>query len=226
MSYILDALRRADAERQRGSVPGLNTPAVPLATGAALASGGRRRGLAMALAAALGVAVLLGLGLGLGQLWWRSAHAPASVGTPAVAAAVAPAAGSTAVTPGDPPAPAAPMPSIAPALAAAPVPPPVVLVMPAPTPPTPPVPAMPAEAPPASARLPTLAELPEALRRQVPPLALGGGMYSEQASQRLVIVNGQVAHEGSEVAPGVRLLQIRPKSVVFGVGGQRFEAAL
>src|SRR5256885_16464797 len=29
MSYILDALRKADAERERGSVPGLHTQSVP-----------------------------------------------------------------------------------------------------------------------------------------------------------------------------------------------------
>ena len=30
MSYILDALRRAEAERGRGAVPGLHPPAVPV----------------------------------------------------------------------------------------------------------------------------------------------------------------------------------------------------
>src|SRR5690349_16146702 len=33
MSYILDALRKADAERERGSVPGLHTQSVPAVSG-------------------------------------------------------------------------------------------------------------------------------------------------------------------------------------------------
>ena len=92
--------------------------------------------------------------------------------------------------------------------------------------------AAPASPPPASARLtadtrvPALASLPEALRRQLPPLALGGGMYAEQPAQRLVLVNGQVAHEGDDLGRGLRLLQIRPRSVVFAFGEQMFELAL
>ncbi|HRN66415.1 MAG TPA: hypothetical protein PLA98_16395, partial [Alicycliphilus sp.] len=39
MSYILDALRRAQAERGRGSVPDLHTPATPV-TGLPVARAG------------------------------------------------------------------------------------------------------------------------------------------------------------------------------------------
>lgn len=69
--------------------------------------------------------------------------------------------------------------------------------------------------------VPWLADLP-ALRAQLPPLTVAGGMYSDQADQRLVIVNGQVVREGETVAPGVRLEQIRPRSAVFSHQGQRF----
>jgi general secretion pathway protein B len=84
----------------------------------------------------------------------------------------------------------------------------------------------PAETPPAAARVPTLAELPDAIRQQVPPLTLGGGVYSTQATQRLVIVNGQVVHEGDQPAAGLRVVQIRPRSVVFSFRGQQFELGL
>ena len=53
MSYILDALRRADAERERGAVPGLHSQ--PVAAPETIATPARRRwplGLAVALAAA------------------------------------------------------------------------------------------------------------------------------------------------------------------------------
>jgi len=47
-------------------------------------------------------------------------------------------------------------------------------------------------------------------------------MYSENASHRMLIVGGQVFHEGEEPAPGLKLELIRPKSAVFLYRGQRF----
>ena len=49
-----------------------------------------------------------------------------------------------------------------------------------------------------------------------------GGVYSQNAAQRMLIVNGQVFNEGSEVAPGVKLEEVRPKQAVLSFGGQRF----
>ena len=43
MSYILDALRRADAERERGAVPGLHAQPVPPVSADAAGSGGPGR---------------------------------------------------------------------------------------------------------------------------------------------------------------------------------------
>lgn len=74
--------------------------------------------------------------------------------------------------------------------------------------------------------MPTLAELPPDLRRLVPPLAMGGSVYSAQPSARIVIVNGQVFQEGQTLAPDLQLEQIRPKSAVFSIRGQRFEMPL
>jgi len=68
-----------------------------------------------------------------------------------------------------------------------------------------------------------LTELPEDVRRQVPPMALGGSVYSPQPASRMVIVNGQVTREGSTLGPDLRLEHIGPKSAVFSVRGQRFE---
>jgi general secretion pathway protein B len=77
----------------------------------------------------------------------------------------------------------------------APVPPP---------PPTPPVAGLPADA---------------------PKLVLSGGVYSTNPAQRMLIVNGQVFNEGSEVAPGVKLEQIKPRTVVLGFRGARYTVA-
>ena len=244
MSYILDALRRADAERQRGAVPGLH--AQPLSAALANGAPGRpalpRRWRVGGWAAA---AVLL---VGALLLWLRAGP------------------------PGAPPAPplaGGPVPASPPPVAAAPrqtAPPPASLSLPQPAPqpaplalpPLPPLPATPpatpraepaptarraapatpalplasmspaaasaaAASPAAAPRLPMLAELPEATRRALPALVVGGSMYADQAALRMVILNGQVVHEGDRLAPDLRVQQIRLKSVVLDFRGQPFE---
>ena len=48
-----------------------------------------------------------------------------------------------------------------------------------------------------------------------PKLVISGGVYSTNPAQRMLIVNGQVFNEGSEVGPGVVLEQIKPKAAVL-----------
>lgn len=88
------------------------------------------------------------------------------------------------------------------------------------------VPAAAAESRATAARVPGLAELPEDMRRLVPAMAMGGSVYSTQASARMIVVNGQVLQEGAQLTPELRLEQIRPKSAVFSVRGQPFEVPL
>lgn len=78
----------------------------------------------------------------------------------------------------------------------------------------------------APARVPNLAELPGDLRQQVPAMSIGGSVYSPQASARMIVVNGQVFQEGNALTPELVLEQIRPKSAVFTIRGQRFEVPL
>ena len=75
------------------------------------------------------------------------------------------------------------------------------------------------------ARLPRLAELPEALRRELPPLAFGGAMDSPQPASRMLIVNGQLLHEGDQPAAGLTLQTIRLRSAVFDYKGTQFEVS-
>jgi general secretion pathway protein B len=74
----------------------------------------------------------------------------------------------------------------------------------------------------ASAPLPWLAELPEETRRQVATLTITGAVYSENPSQRLLLVNGQVLPQGSLVVPEVTLEEIRERHSVFNFRGTRF----
>jgi len=73
-------------------------------------------------------------------------------------------------------------------------------------------------------RVGTLAELPDTVRQQLPALAISGATYSENPQYRMVIVNGQVLHEGDTAAPGVVLEKIRQKEVVLRTQGYRYAA--
>ncbi len=224
MSYILEALRKADAERERGSVPDLHAQLLP--SGAAQVQAEAPRA---SLLPWLAVGVLLAIVAG-GAWFAIGRDAPvAVVMAPPVAAsaAVAPAA-SAAEAVASAAAASAAM-AAAPRSAAAPPPTPKSKTAAVRRPP--PAKSAKAAAPaPADkalpARVPTLSELPGELRQQVPQLAIGGSVYSPQASARMVIVNGQVFQEGSSLAPALKLEQIRQKAAVFSIQGQLFELPL
>ena len=226
MSYILEALRKADAERERDPARGIHAqPVRPVVT--AQDARWRRPGVIVGAVALLAIAVA--------ATFWRPAP-PASApvtapGAPAVAVARAPAAAAApaaaVLQPPPPPmpvpAPTAPTPVVA---KAAPAPaaktaPAAVPASSAPAPATaaPAVvaPAVPAPAPAASERILAMAEAPPDVQR----LAISGGVYSDNPAQRMLIVSGQVVSEGAEIAPGIVLEQIRPKSAVVRVRGMR-----
>jgi len=215
MSYILDALQRADTERERGTVPGLH--AQPLAAPTRQRDRWPRSTLWMLLLVACGVAALL-------AGWWfgRGSTSPMAT-TPAPAVRL-----------GTPPAAPPPLPTVA---VVTPMPPaPVAAVAAVSSPVTPPaaaphkattMPNDPPKAPAAaaSAPLPWLAELPEETRRQIATLAITGAVYSNNPGQRLLLVNGQVLPQGSPVVPEVTLEEIREHHSVFSFRGSRFRLA-
>jgi len=220
MSYILDALRKADAQRERDPARGIHAQPV-----AVTAAGERARpGARTALWAGLAVGLVL-----LAYVGWHLTRAT-PVPPPAPAAALpAPAAAPV-------PAPVAevPAPPQAPAPATAVMPPAPPAVVQAPPPPAPAPAPMPAQAqapaPAAAAAAAPAPQLPVAAGAEVrtgappdaPKLAITGGVYSADKSQRMLIVNGQVFNEGAEPAPGVRLEQIRPNTAVLSFRGQRY----
>jgi general secretion pathway protein B len=240
MSYILDALKRADAERERGAVPGLH--ARQLTTSGNQPAAGKRSRLGLA------IAVLLTLGILLVGLWlWQKpdgATQLAGVQPTALKAttSVPLAAPVSALTPAPSPAPAAqPAPAAAvlptvsassPAIGAA------VNATPTPTPAK-----TPAQKPLPSAKVaashvtptatatttsvapPLLSELSEDFRRALPPLTVGGAVYSDNPGQRLLLVNGQVVTQGGPAAAEVTLEEIGARSSVFSYRGTRFRLA-
>ena len=225
MSYILDALKKADAERERdaAAVPDLHAQADTAARDA-----GSSARYPLWLLLALGAALLV-----LGLLAWRwLIAAPADVALPDVQAqapapAPAPAPASQAIATPPAPAPLAP-----PAIAAYRPPPARAAALPAvAAPPKPTAAAAPTQSPkPASiasaatqARLYQLAELPADIRAQLPALAVGGSVHSPKAGSRIVILNGQVFREGDQPVAGLTVEQIGLKSTVLAFRGARFE---
>jgi general secretion pathway protein B len=244
MSYILDALRRADAERDRGAVPGLYTQPA-LADGAAPERALWPWAATAVVVVAGGVALVNVLVAGPESTPGAAQTpvlAPAPVGVPAgpmtppavapsVATQPAPAPSTAAAPSARAAAPAAPPrnPPVARPREVAKAPPgtrPGTRAEPVPAPPA--MPAVVPVAPPkatdaeAGSRVLTLNELSDDVRRSLPALAINGASYSETPAHRMLIANGQVYREGEEPAPGLVLEQIRAKSAVLRWRGVRY----
>ncbi|WP_295638770.1 general secretion pathway protein GspB [uncultured Methylibium sp.] len=252
MSYILDALRRADSERERGAVPGLHAQ-----PGAASSDDDEGTAASAGTNPLVWVIVALALVL-LGSLAWNmmsGGDTPATVEPVAVAPmpVPAPAPPPVAIVVAAPPAPA-PIPAIAPTPAPAPkeaaparATPELPLDKPLPRPQRPaaeprkaepapaaskpaavpgkPEPATPTDTPATEPRLYAVNELPDDVRRALPLLAFGGSVYSETPANRILIINGQVYNEGGRPTPDVVLEQIRLKSAVLRFRSYRYEVA-
>ncbi len=65
-------------------------------------------------------------------------------------------------------------------------------------------------------------ELPGALRQELPEIKLGGYIYSANVAERSMLINGKLLREGDQLAPGLRLEQMRPDGVVFQYKDVRF----
>jgi general secretion pathway protein B len=235
VSLILDALRKADAqrERERGAVPGLHAQPVTVPSSESPAPPGQRPGLWIAVAAGL-VAAAAAAWLMAGRQSLQPAAVPAPVQAPmAVAPASAPPKSAEPATP----APSVPPAAVANAPAAAPQP----VAEPAPWPSAdrsrlpaaeaaaPSAVGAPAKAaPPPSAAAPEPAilsrqQLPEAIRAQLPPLAVGGSIYSASPADRSVILDGRIYRENDRLGADLTLEQIGAKSAVLRYKGYRFE---
>ena len=228
MSYILDALRRADAERERGNVPGLHTQPAPVPhaddgrTGRAPAWVWPAAGVAVAV-----IAALAWLALGRDAAPPERAAGLAEVAVAPVAPQVVPPQPLPAAVPAPITAPAAVQPaSAAPTPRAATAAPPrkpaaVVAGAPAKPPRVTSATTSATTTTTAESRLYKPTELPDDVRKEVLALVVGGAMYSQTPANRMLIVNGQLFHEGDTLAPGLTLEQIKLKSAVLKLKGYR-----
>ncbi len=244
MSYILEALKKAQAERQLGNAPTIHAPAPSYA---APAFSGNRKPLLVGLGAGV-LVVAAGAAFLLRQ---PPAVAPVPVPAPApvqvagapvpVAPAPAPAPAIIVPAPVEPaaeaPAPAetaararpdVAVPVAAPPRHADPEPPrrdeAVVAI---PEPPRAPVLSAAPSAAPASAddSVGPVQSLPEALQRELPKVAFGGYIYSPNPAERLLLVDKMLRREGEEVAPGLVLERLLPKAAIMNFRGYRYRVA-
>lgn len=236
MSYILDALRRADAERERGEVPGLQSQQQHAALDDEEAAPTRSRWM---LAAIFALVIALVAAVGWNFVGGEPPRSPVVVAVapvpvpvpiappPTVTVATA---SSVAATPA--PAPpsvatarlAEPRPAVrrAPASSPSTAPPATPSALATSAPPNKPPTAVPRAAAP-EARIYARAELPADVQRELPQVAIGGASYSNDAASRMVIINGQVFHEGDKIAAGLVLEKIKLKAAVLAYKGWRYQ---
>jgi general secretion pathway protein B len=216
MSYILDALKKAEADRKLGEAVSLHDPA-PAPAPNWVEPTDTASHTSVWLMAGAGGTLAACLGLVLGAWWWSSASSsqPSQADLPPQASLTAPI--------GRPASSGAPthmgvatVPS--PAMPAADS---VQLPMPArASPPTKhtnkPSNGQTTAAP--SSQQPE--PLPASIRQQLPALVVGGAMYADVPANRMVVINGNVLHEGDAISPGLVLENIALKAATVRYQGK------
>ena len=227
MSYILDALRRADAERERGAVPSIHAQQFALLPGED--EPGARSRMPLWIIGVLAIALL-------GALAWNFLGHDAP---PTVAAVRAPLPATAAAPPAMAAAPLVPAaaPSTPNAVAAAPAPEAAAAAKKVNRKPVRKVEAA-ASAPTTAAARSTVApeapgagekriyaqrDLPDAVRKELPNVTVSGSTYSTNSASRMLMINGQIFHEGDSVFKGLVLQQIRQRAAVFAYKGYQYE---
>jgi general secretion pathway protein B len=216
MSFILDALRKSEHERERRALPGLVESPVSRQAPSTLAW----------VLGTFGVLLVLNAAILLYVLLRPATTSPAPVPAPAPVATVLPPPVAAAVragpnlAPGDPSRirPLAAEVAAADPMQEVPEPPPVThRVAPEPAPAI-----APGRAPINGTVWPTLRQLPAAEASTLPPLNLDLHVYSSIAAQRFVIINGQRVREGGQLHEGLTVEQITPEGALLNRQGKRF----
>lgn len=217
MSFILDAIKKSDRQRQRGAAPTL------LSVPAAIVEPRQPPGFFFLMAAA----VVLSAGIAIG---WLRPWQPEKV-TPAQAPAPTPASAQPVeLIPRPLPAAALPLQREA-ERRPEPEPPrsaartqeqvPGAPRKAAPSPNAENLAAVPAEGAPVQ-RVMELRDLPLALQREIPEMRVSVHAYSPKPEARIVSINDRLLHEGDILAAGLSLQEITPDGMIFGYKEYRF----
>jgi general secretion pathway protein B len=278
MSYILDALKKADAQRERDPARGIHAQPGGVLAGSRQGAGDRSWFWGASALAVVGIAAAgwamyqdrAKVEMPVQPRTELAARPAATVAAPVEVPAAAPAATpltDTAVPPASPVAsvasvvlpppaavrvepgadarttsqstprarpqsgpgtPAAAAPAATPAAAPAAAAPAVVAAPAAPAGNT--AADSPKAATPAAVARPVAPAVPPITSGPLPPdapkLAFSGAVYSSNPAQRMLIVNGQVVHEGADLGAGVVLEEIKPKTAVVRFRGARYQVGL
>lgn len=228
MSYILDALKKSEAQRHAGRVPTVAAPhGVQIEPPRASRLG-------------LFVWIAVALALALGAGWWARRYSDRPLSLVAVSTPVDPSAPTLPQAAVDATAPLAAesakgkeaIPrlklavSLPPREQPAPAPsadaPPKAVVQSPSAPASAPVPAREAPPPtPSRAGVVAYSALPPAIRQGLPPLVIGGFAAGDSGAT-LVMVDDKLVREGDEVAPGIRVEKILADTAEFSYKGYRF----
>jgi general secretion pathway protein B len=232
MSYILDALKKAEAERNLGTVPNLHAQPFVAAHPTDRSPLWRKPWLWTALVLPVSVAAIAALVVF--QPWSTTASPQSPLPAPMATVPASPAASVAVATPAPPPAPPVPAAPIARAVEMPPAahePPtantaPAEKKRPAPAtttsrPATPTEPAKASATPEESPAVP-LRELPEDIQRELPKLTTNGYLYSTSKADRTVLINQKLRHEGDHVAPDLLLEKLTPSGMVLNYKGYRY----
>lgn len=68
----------------------------------------------------------------------------------------------------------------------------------------------------------TLAQLPQNLKNEIAPFTISGSIYSSDPKERLLLVDKRMLHEGDEIAPGLILDSVLQKGAVLRYKGYVF----
>jgi len=71
-------------------------------------------------------------------------------------------------------------------------------------------------------RIMALNELPPPIQREIPEISIAFHAYSSNPKERRVMINGDMAEQGEQLAPGLNLEQITPDGVILAYKGFRF----
>ena len=70
--------------------------------------------------------------------------------------------------------------------------------------------------------LPLLKDLPAIVQAEIPNLEYAGHTYSQNPSQRMIIINGKILREGNLIAPNIYLREITWEGLIIESNGTRF----
>jgi general secretion pathway protein B len=221
MSLILDALRKADAERERGSVPSLHSqPVVTPSVGTASGPKGRPTWVWVTIGAAFGLVVATIL-----VMVGRDAPAPGmATSNPAAQPSMREAAPARPAAVRASPPPAAASTDAQSIAEPAPWRQPVERNVPrADEKSEKPVITLGNVPPAGSAPVYSREQLPPEIRAALPQFTIGGSVYSPDPAARSLIVNGQLFREKDRLNQELSLEEIKLRAAVFNFRGYRVE---